>query len=270
MQLKQCFRCRREYRFDLLQTCPACKLKTKFQSYEYELLLAQETKAELESVTTNSDPRKNENLGNLKTNFNDLESSNYLRGNIFRDINALEKSFPDVFTDKSIVSSNAFIFAFKNQDEEGILLADLVHLVIRNREILLLGFPNVVLRISVDQLEKFEFAAVDHFPPLFFPPGIPPQRLGLFELLWRNSRGKSLTLHLLFPDIALYPFELEFPSENVHRALGELNTQKKFFSDPYYNSANLKSFAASIFNQLGGVPDEVSKFPCYFQNNLDL
>lgn len=270
MQPKNCFQCGRLYRFDLLEKCPACGLRTKFQSTEYDSLEENAAKELLEASKEDSHSTVPSRNARQELGIASFESSNYHRGNVFRDFGSLKITFPGIFDDPLTVGSNAFIIAFKKEDDnQGILLSDLVHLVIRNREIFLLGFPEVLFQMPVDKLTNFEFASID-IPLLFFPPGIPPQRVGMFEMEWLNSEGKYRRMHLLFPDFALYPFELEFPSEKVHGALGDLNQQKKFQSNPYYNSERLKAFAKNLISHIGGTPNEVSKMPCYFNRHLEI
>jgi len=270
MLLKECFRCERVYRFDLIEKCPACGLRTKFQSPEFNELEEKDSKELYEKrneQSTTSLASKNRNSG-IKVS--GLESSNYTRGNIFRDSNSLKMSFPEIFDNPFTVGSNAFVIAHQKQEEsQGILLSDMVHLVIREREIILLGFPEVVFKLHVENLIKFEFASID-IPLLFFPPGIPPQRVGMFQIEWMSDAGKFRKMHVLFPDMALIPSELEFPSEKVHNALGDLDRQRKFLSSPFYNPEPLKSFAKNLILHLGGMPDEVNKRPCHFNQYLEI
>jgi hypothetical protein len=56
MQPKNCFKCGRLYRFDLLEKCPACSLRTKFQSAEYEIFEKSSTQSPVDDVIKSQIP----------------------------------------------------------------------------------------------------------------------------------------------------------------------------------------------------------------------
>lgn len=56
MQPKNCFKCGRLYRFDLLENCPGCSLRTKFQSAEYDILEKSSITSQVDDVIKSQMP----------------------------------------------------------------------------------------------------------------------------------------------------------------------------------------------------------------------
>jgi hypothetical protein len=188
-----------------------------------------------------------------------MTANNYTRGNIYRDNKSLdlvlEKHFPDK---NSIIGSEAFLIAvLKEEEDQGLFLADLVYFGVCDKEIFLFAVDDFIARIPVDKLETFEFKDIEH-PGYYFPPQIPPKRATLLAVSWRNSNSYVRDLIVMLPSPAIFEFELEYDSQKIYRALGELNKQSKFFTNN--NSKTLAEFVSFLPKE--GIPNEVNKEAC--------
>lgn len=188
-----------------------------------------------------------------------MRSNNYTRGNIFRDRKSvnifLEKHFENTI---DIVGAEAFLVAVaKQENSEGAISSDLVYLGVTNREIFLFGTDEPILKVPFEKIKSFSFEEILDFT-YYFPPQIPPKRAGLFELIWENSDGLSRTVTIMFPPPALLGFELEYPYQQVHKKLSEINKLQPFYS--IEKSSELK-YLCEYFLKVG-IPNEINTEPC--------
>jgi hypothetical protein len=188
-----------------------------------------------------------------------IRTDNYTRSNVYRDRKSiaifLEKYFEET---KDIVGAEAFLIAVaKQEDPKGAISSDLVYLGVSNKEIFLFGTDEPILRVPFEKIKSFSFEEISDFT-YYFPPQIPPKRAGLFELIWENSDGLSRTVTIMFPPPALLAFELEYPYQQVHKKLSEMNKLQPFYS--IEKSAELPYLCDYLLKV--GIPNEVNTEPC--------
>lgn len=185
--------------------------------------------------------------------------NNYTRGNVFRDKKSLNILFKDFFEkEPNFVGSEAFIVAYmKSEMSEGQITSDLVYFGCTDNDLVILGGTKVIAKVPFSALKIFfwkEFADSRYY----FPPAIPPKRAGVFEIEWANSDWNTRNLLIMFPAPALFPFELEFPSQIVHEKLVSVNNSLNYFSDnPTETHEWILQYLPTI-----GIPNEVNDEPC--------
>lgn len=70
----------------------------------------------------------------------------------------------------------------------------------------------------------------------------------------------------MFPAPAIFPFELEFPSQIVHEKLFSANNSFNYYSDKATETHEwILQYLSTI-----GIPNEVSDQPCYLNEFLGL
>ena len=185
-------------------------------------------------------------------------SSNYMRGQIFRDLNTMKLNFKELYADPSFHGSEAFIFTMlKEEDEEGLMLSYLVFFGASDHGIVLLDGKNYLANVPYGKIEYFHPFSVNK-PDYFFPPANTPKRAMLIEIKFRNEQGLMRTLMLVFPEPALHAFELEYPSQDVHLQLMKANETNNFISDIPSNALQ------ELSRIVGGnfIPNEINKNNC--------
>jgi hypothetical protein len=185
-------------------------------------------------------------------------SSNYMRGQVFRDKKTLAMNFPELFDNPDFCGDEAFIFTLmKEEDADGLLLSDLVFFGADDKGIYILDGKNYIAKIPYEKIEYFFPFSVNK-PDYYFPPAIPPKRAMLIEIEFRNSENKHRKITLVFTDLALREYELDYPSENVHGRLFAENKKNKFISDEPSNGL------LELRNIVGGnfIPNEINKNKC--------
>jgi hypothetical protein len=185
-------------------------------------------------------------------------SSNYMRGQVFRDKKILSLNFPELFDDPTFCGDEAFIFTLlKEEENDGLLLSDLVYFGANSKGLYLLDGKNYIANIPYEKIEYFYPYSVNK-RDYFFPPANTPKRAMLIEIQFRNSENKHRKLTLVFPDLALREYELDYPSELVHGRLIEENKKNKFINDEPSNGL------MELGNIVGGnfIPNEINRNNC--------
>jgi len=188
-----------------------------------------------------------------------MKTNNYTRGNVYRDRKSLEIILSHHFPkDQRVIGSEAFIIAVSKQEEnQGMFLSDLVYFGISGNNIFCFGINNFICKVPIEKLVTFNFKEFDSVN-YFFPPEIPPKRAGLFDIEWENSDELRRRIIVMFPAPALMPFELEYPSQAVHKEFAEVNKRLKFFTKDY--SEDLLYFLQYL--PTVGIPNEVNTEDC--------
>jgi hypothetical protein len=149
--------------------------------------------------------------------------NNYVRGNIFRSEPSLKFIYKELYED-DFVGSEAFIVGLlKSEDDNGQIFSELVFLGATSEDILILDGRKIIAKIPFSCVNTFGIQSLPF--PYYFPPQIPPRNAAVIELDWTNNDGNTRNLILLFPDLALMAYELEFQSQNVYNKI--LNGLKK-------------------------------------------
>jgi hypothetical protein len=185
-------------------------------------------------------------------------SSNYMRGQIFRDQKILSANFPELFADETFAGAEAFIFTLlKEEDDGGLLLSDLVYFGASANGIYILDGKEYIAKIPFSKIEYFHPYSVNK-PDYYFPPANTPKRAMLIEIKFRNAENLLRTLVLVFPELALHAYELDYPSEKVHGRLIDENKKNSFISEIPSNALlELKNIVGGNF-----IPNEVNKNNC--------
>ena len=194
-----------------------------------------------------------------------IRTDNYTRGNVYRDRKSIDLFLKNHFENtKDIVGAEAFLIAVAKQEEsEGAISSDLVYLGVTDKEIFLFGTDEPILRVPFEKIKSFSFEEIMD-SNYYFPPQIPPKRAGLFELIWENSDGLSRTVTIMFPPPALFGFELEYPYQQVHNRLTEINKLQPFYSTQ--KSADLPYLCEYLLKV--GIPNEVNTESCEINEYL--
>ena len=193
--------------------------------------------------------------------------NNYTRGNVFRDKKSLTILFKDFFEEEpNFVGSEAFIVTYmKSEMPEGQITSDLVYFGCTDREIVILGGTKIIAKVPFSALKTFFWKEFDD-SRYYFPPAIPPKRAGIFEIEWENSDGNTRNLHVMFPALGIFAFELEFPSQIVHAKIFSANDSFSFFSSKATeNHEWILQYLPTI-----GIPNEVNDEPCELDEFLGL
>ena len=188
-----------------------------------------------------------------------MKGNNYTRGNIYRDRSSLRLVLDKHFSKlDEIVGSEAFLILFKKEeDSQGLFLADLVYFGVAGEDIFIFGLDNLIARVPVEKLTTFQLKDIEH-PAYYFPPQIPPKKASLIAISWKNSYSMARDLVLMFPQPAIFEFELEYPSHKVYQELGKINQTKKFFTN--HKSKKLAELALILPSE--GIPSEINKEEC--------
>jgi hypothetical protein len=185
--------------------------------------------------------------------------NNYTRGNVFRDKKSLSFLFKDFFEkEPNFVGSEAFLVAvMKSEMSEGQILSDLVYFGCTDKYLVILGGTQIIAKVPFSALKIFFWKEFED-SRYYFPPAIPPKRAGIFEVEWENTDGNSRNLLVMFPAPALFPFELEYPSQIVHKKLVSANKSLKYFSSKATETHEwILQYLPTI-----GIPNEVNDEPC--------
>jgi hypothetical protein len=183
--------------------------------------------------------------------------NNYVRGNIFRSELSLKSIYKELYED-DFVGSEAFIVGLlKSEDDNGQKLCELVFLGATSEDILILDGRKIIAKIPFSCVNTFGIQSLPF--PYYFPPQIPPRNAAVIELDWTNNDGNTRNLILLFPDLALSAYQLEFQSENVYNKI--LNGLKKHNKILYNKnpSETLQYFVEELPKM--GIPNEVNTEP---------
>jgi hypothetical protein len=181
-----------------------------------------------------------------------------MRGQVFRDKKILALNFPELFDDPTFCGDEAFIFTLlKEEDEGGLLLSDLVFFGVNSTGLYLLDGKNYLANIPFEKIEYFHRFSVNK-RDYFFPPANTPKRAMLIEVRFKSAENKLRTLVLVFPELALREYELDYPSEQVHGRLIQENKRHKFINDePSNGLKELKNIVGGNF-----IPNEINKNNC--------
>ncbi len=185
-------------------------------------------------------------------------SNNYMRGQIFRDSHTMKLNFPELYSDPAFCGSEAFIFIYSEEEkDEGLLIADLVFFACDDKNIYLLDGKKYIAKIPYASLEVFCPYTVNK-RDYYFPPANSPKRAMFIEIKFKNEKNLLRNMVLVFPDPAIYEYELEFPSQEVHLQLMKVNEINKFITlEPTSSIIELAS-------QINGnyIPNEINKDKC--------
>lgn len=188
-----------------------------------------------------------------------MKGNNYTRGNLYRDKASLEFFLGKHFDKPNeVIGSEAFLIGFlKEEDDQGLFLADLVYFGVVEKDIFIFGLDNLIARVPIDKLTMFESTDIEH-PSYYFPPQIPPKKACLIAMSWTNSNSLKRDLIIMFPRAAIFSFELEYPSQKVYQKLAELNKTNSFIT--HQKPKDLLEFAKFLPSE--GIPNEVNDEEC--------
>jgi len=181
-----------------------------------------------------------------------------MRGQVFRDRNTMSKNFPELFEDSTFCGDQAFIFTLlKEEDESGLLMSDLVFFGVNSKGILILDGKNYIANIPFGRIEFFYPLSVNK-PDYYFPPANTPKRAMLIEIAFKSADGLNRKITLVFPDLAIHEYELEYQSELVHARLIQENKKHNFIhQEPSRGLLELRNIVGGNF-----IPNEINRENC--------
>ena len=193
-------------------------------------------------------------------------SSNYMRGQIFRDSHTMKLNFPELYSDPSFCGSEAFIFIYSEEEkEEGLLIADLVFFACNDNYLYLLDGKKYIAKIPFSSLQTFCPYSVNK-RDYYFPPANSPKRAMLIEIKFKNEKNLLRTMVLVFPDPALHEYELEYPSQKVHLQLMKANKTISFIT--YEPTSSIIDLGSQVNGNY--IPNEVNTEKCAIDHYIGI